>query len=277
MFKLDTRGTKISDKWKIVNGEFRCNFPKCEKKFVTKGTVVDHYRVHSGEKPYVCWICSKRFKWRSSMAFHKKVHKKEKGKKTVNAKKRGKKLLFRKELAKEICHAPNYTEHDKRLHSNGESTGPVVPLQSILQAGKPVEQESLLPLCELDTVDSGQQPVLEQHETANHCLLSPAVPLSLFRPTTNTEIENDLILPHQEQRDQPLDHGLLVTEKVPVYNTSNVCSSICRERISVWAAKDPDELYLLLTIDPFDQTLNPPSPEHEVAIQFLEWPPVEKK
>jgi uncharacterized Zn-finger protein len=48
----------------------------CNKGFNEKGNLVTHYRIHSGEKPFVCNFknCEKSFKARSHLKDHIKIH-----------------------------------------------------------------------------------------------------------------------------------------------------------------------------------------------------------
>ena len=50
--------------------------PVCSKSFNEKGNFITHYRIHSGEKPYVCSYenCRRSFKAKSHLKDHEKTH-----------------------------------------------------------------------------------------------------------------------------------------------------------------------------------------------------------
>ena len=49
----------------------------CKKKFSQKGDLVDHFRIHLGEKPYGCAECGKWFTQASTRNQHIRTHHKE--------------------------------------------------------------------------------------------------------------------------------------------------------------------------------------------------------
>lgn len=55
---------------------FECKI--CKKSFKCKENLVQHKRIHSGEKPYECKICKKRFNHSSYINIHMRTHTKEK-------------------------------------------------------------------------------------------------------------------------------------------------------------------------------------------------------
>ena len=49
----------------------------CKKKFTRKFTLVEHFRIHLGEKPYGCSKCEKWFTAIASRRYHFKSHHKD--------------------------------------------------------------------------------------------------------------------------------------------------------------------------------------------------------
>src|SRR6218665_481426 len=51
---------------------FKCGI--CNKLFTCKASVIEHNRIHMGEKPYKCEICSKQFTYKSTLTAHIRTH-----------------------------------------------------------------------------------------------------------------------------------------------------------------------------------------------------------
>lgn len=52
--------------------KYECNL--CDKHFVHKSSLVNHIRLHSGERPYVCGHCGKTFTLSSNLRRHARYH-----------------------------------------------------------------------------------------------------------------------------------------------------------------------------------------------------------
>ena len=56
----------------IGPSEFGCPF--CDRITKTKQNILNHIRVHTGEKPYVCEICNRAFSARNNLKRHALSH-----------------------------------------------------------------------------------------------------------------------------------------------------------------------------------------------------------
>lgn len=61
---------------KRMNKIITCNYPNCGKKFTKTWNILDHFKVHTGDKPYKCQNCSKAFSQKGNLTKHLKLHSK---------------------------------------------------------------------------------------------------------------------------------------------------------------------------------------------------------
>lgn len=76
-FRIDKK--LVNDSKIEINGKTFYQCPECDKKLYTRYTFSWHLRIHSGERPFICYICGKAFRVYQGMFRHiKETHEKSK-------------------------------------------------------------------------------------------------------------------------------------------------------------------------------------------------------
>lgn len=59
---------------KRMNKVITCLYDGCGKQFTKTWNILDHFKVHTGDKPYKCESCSKTFSQKGNLTKHLKLH-----------------------------------------------------------------------------------------------------------------------------------------------------------------------------------------------------------
>ena len=65
---LEEEVKEVNNITKRLNSFLIC--ASCSKRFTKKCNLIDHLRVHSGDKPFKCGSCDKRFKQKAQLSKH---------------------------------------------------------------------------------------------------------------------------------------------------------------------------------------------------------------
>ena len=75
--------TSLIQHIKLHEGDKPFQCAHCSKRFTQKGNLEEHIRTHTGEKPFPCSLCDRRFTTSSQHKMHEKLHKGNKDTKMI--------------------------------------------------------------------------------------------------------------------------------------------------------------------------------------------------
>ena len=61
---------------KRMNKLITCLYQGCERKFTKTWNILDHFKTHTGDKPYQCVNCQKSFSQKGNLSKHRRLHSK---------------------------------------------------------------------------------------------------------------------------------------------------------------------------------------------------------
>ena len=59
---------------KRMNKLLTCLYDNCGKQFTKTWNILDHFKVHTGEKPFKCPACKRAFSQKGNLTKHLKLH-----------------------------------------------------------------------------------------------------------------------------------------------------------------------------------------------------------